>query len=51
MKYLLQKLLDNSELWLKALLSSKEGGFQSKKTLDGPAGSIVTASGKQGCTL
>ena len=50
-KYLLQKLLDNSELWLKALLSSIEGGFQLKKTLDRHAGPIVAASGKRGCTV
>ena len=49
-KYVLQKLLDNSELWLEALLSRIEGGFQSKKTLDRPAGPIVAASGKRGCT-
>ena len=42
---------DNMELWLKALFSSIEGEFQSKKTLDCPTGPIVTASSKQGCTL
>ena len=51
MKYLLQKLLDNLEMWLEALLSSIEDGFQFKNTLHWPAGLIVAASGKQGCTL
>ena len=50
-KYLLQKLLDNLEMWLKALISSIEGGFQSKKIIDWPAGQIVATSSKQGCTL
>ena len=45
-KYLLQKLLDYSELWLEALQSSIKGWFQSKKTLNWPAGPIVAASGK-----
>ena len=49
--YLLQKLLDNSEMWLNALLSSIEGGFQTKKTLHWLAGPIVAASGKHDCTL
>ena len=31
-KYFLQKTLDNSDLWLKALLSIIERGFQLKKT-------------------
>ena len=38
MNFFLQKLLDNFELWLKVLISSIEGGFQSKKTLHLPAG-------------
>ena len=38
-------------MWLKALLSSIEGGFQSKKSLDRSAGPIVAASGKGGYTL
>ena len=42
-KYVLQKLLDNSVLWLKALLSSIEGGFQSKKTLDQTKGGNIWA--------
>ena len=44
-KYVLLNMLDNSEMWLiKALLSSIEGGFQSKKTLHRHAGPIVVNS-------
>ena len=50
-KYVLQKLLDNLELWLKTLLLSKEGGFQSKNNLDRSARQILAARGMQGCTL
>ena len=51
-KYLLQQHCRTTRsCWHKALLSSIEGGFQSKKTLDRPTGLIVAASGMQGCTL
>ena len=45
MKYLLQKMLDNSEMWPKALLSSIEGGFQSKK--DYPLARRADCSGQR----